>query len=287
MNLKGPVRLGNRKYWGRFWGPGSRWEGRRSFEAVPGRNSGVETPRQLGTGSIPALTGARNCCILTISGGSVSEAPARRRRFYDLRNIFDIAAPGRSHVVGSVVFARSFCTRTSSFGAYRSREDMRAPHSLPCAKICFATTSRPTACLRLTAAGAVPVPRDGIRARNSSGCAEPSPLCPSGMITQSHSVQASQTSFWRGAAMLCGWGRAVPAPGIGGTARPHKSFRQCLWFKSEPVKASQGQANQHGGEDLARGNGFPSKPGSRGRSPHRQNPGRLFPDLRPSECICG
>jgi len=76
----------------------------------------------------------------------------------------------RNQAVGSGVFARFFCARTSSFGALagqasagevpridvrfaqavRSTKARRAPHASPCAKICFATTSLPAAWLRLS-----------------------------------------------------------------------------------------------------------------------------------------
>src|SRR5215472_11372251 len=48
----------------------------------------------------------------------------------DLRYTIDESLGlSRNHAVGSVAFARSFCARTSSFGAYRSIKDMLAPHS--------------------------------------------------------------------------------------------------------------------------------------------------------------
>ena len=55
---------------------------------------------------------------------------------------------GRNNAIGSVVLARSFCARASSFAAHRSISDMLAAHSSSYAKICFAITSFPTALVR-------------------------------------------------------------------------------------------------------------------------------------------
>ncbi len=61
---------------------------------APGEGTGpAGATRTVRIGAIPGLTATGNCCILTTSSGDVSETPARRRRFYDLQHIFDIAVP--------------------------------------------------------------------------------------------------------------------------------------------------------------------------------------------------
>jgi len=128
----------------------------------PKRQSGDESPQSMSWRiSWPRLDVAQAVAVACCAEFDVNETVGIRSAGVALTGLGRFSwginlglrswdSPSRNQAVGSVALAGSSCARASSFGAYRSIADMRAPHSSSCSRICGAIASLPTAWSRLT-----------------------------------------------------------------------------------------------------------------------------------------